>query len=141
MTERLLAGIAPARALGIAVSNHWENGISLTAPLAPNLNDKGTAFAGSISSLLVLTGWALVAQALESAGLAAEVMVVKSATEYAKAVKAGMRTEASVAPDEFVRIFQELETCGRSRIAIKIRLHAQEEECAQMTAHYAVVLR
>jgi thioesterase domain-containing protein len=28
-------------------------------PLAPNINDKGTAFAGSITSLGCITGWSL----------------------------------------------------------------------------------
>ena len=34
-------------------------GWRLSAPLAPNSNDKGTAFAGSLSALLQVAGWVL----------------------------------------------------------------------------------
>ena len=51
MTDRLFDDIAPAHVLGIKWSNYSNGQLTLTAPLDLNLNDKGTAFAGSLSCL------------------------------------------------------------------------------------------
>jgi thioesterase domain-containing protein len=138
--EELLAEIIPAKALQISVSNHWKNGIELSAPLAPNRNDKGTAFAGSIESILTLCGWALITHELQAAGMDADVMVVKSATEYTAAVRDNFSAETSMTPEESAGLFQSLEARGRGRLKLTIRLHAQKKECAVMTAHFAVIL-
>ena len=49
--------------------------ITLSAPLAPNINDKGTAFAGSTAGLATLTGWCLITLWLREQGIAADVMI------------------------------------------------------------------
>ena len=33
--------------------------LALTAPLEPNVNDKGTAFGGSMAAIAALTGWTM----------------------------------------------------------------------------------
>ncbi len=136
----LFADITPAKALGISVSAYAEGRIELTASLQPNLNDKGTAFAGSQSALLTLTGWGVLTLALQQAGLSVDVMAVKSATEYRVAVQADMRSETILSPEERNRMVEELNVRGRSRMALEIILHAQEDQCAVMTAHYAIIL-
>ncbi len=141
MSTDLLTDIAPAEALGISVSS-FENGrIELSAPLEPSKNDKGTAFAGSITSMLVLAGWGAIMAALREAGISADVMVVKSETEYTEAVRGKMISEATLTREELDRILQELDTGKRSRGTLVARLHSNERECAAMTAHYAIILR
>jgi thioesterase domain-containing protein len=133
----LLADIAPAQALQISVSNHWKNGIELSAPLEPNLNDKGTAFAGSISSLLTLAGWALLTHQLNEAGIQAEVMVVESTTQFSTAVRTDLKSVAEVSAQEMARVFQALEKRGRSRIQIQSTIPGH----AEMTASFAILAR
>jgi hypothetical protein len=48
--NNLFEDIPPAKAMGIAVSKQWENGLELCAPFECNRNDKSTAFAGSTGS-------------------------------------------------------------------------------------------
>ena len=43
--------------IGITIARYDNNGLVLQAQLAGNTNPKGTAFAGSINSLITLTGW------------------------------------------------------------------------------------
>lgn len=131
----LLADIVPAQALQISVSNHWKNGIELSAPLEPNLNDKGTAFAGSISSMLTLAGWALMTRELQTAGIRAEVMVVNSETDFTATLCSDLKSVAEVSEAEIVRVLQELETRGRSRICINSSIPGH----AKMTASYAII--
>ncbi len=58
--------------------------LRLSFPLAPNTNDKGTAFAGSSYSLMVLSSWALVTLILEQAGERASVVVASATVDYSR---------------------------------------------------------
>ena len=51
-------------------------------PLAPNVNDKGCAFGGSLVSLMTLAGWALVELALRQRGEDCDVFVGESHVRY-----------------------------------------------------------
>lgn len=131
----LFTDIIPAQALGIEVSRHWKNGIELSAPLDKNRNDKGTGFAGSISSILTLAGWALITRELKEAGLQANVMVVKSETEYTAPVTEDFTATCETTEAEIARVFQNLENNDRSRITLQSEIPG----CARMTASYAVI--
>lgn len=67
-----------------------ERSICVTAPLAPNINIHGTAFAGSIYSVAVLTGWALCTHMLEQAGIDAELVVAKAEIRYRAPIGASL---------------------------------------------------
>lgn len=136
MIEDLFADIVPAKTLQISISKQWKNGIELTAPLAVNLNDKGSAFAGSVSSILTLAGWALITRQLDEAGLSADVMVVESATQFSAAIRSNLIARAETTEAEMTRVLKELEQRGRSRI----RIESTIQEHASMTASFAVIL-
>lgn len=137
--KTLLESILPAQKLGIEVLG-WANGrIELTAPLLKNLNDKGTAFAGSIDSLLDLAGWSAITLALRDTGINVEVMIVKSETAYRAAVRADMTATAELSRDKIDGAVKELKSRGRSRISVQSHLTAEGARCATMTAHYAII--
>jgi len=137
----LLEEIVPAVALGIRIAERADGCIMLTAPLSLNLNDKGSAFAGSIDSLLDLAGWSAIMLALQNTGIDADVMIVKSETEYTAAVRADMTATAGLAREDTARLLDELKDVGRGRIAVSARLTAAESVCATMSAQYAVRVR
>lgn len=133
----LFADIVPAQAMGIKVSRDWKHGIELNAPLEKNLNDKGTGFAGSLSSILTLAGWALITRELQESGIQADVMVVESKTAFKAAVTTGFNATCETTAAEISRVSRELETKGRSRI----ELDSEIPDCARMTASFAVKLK
>ena len=135
----LLDNILPAHDLGIKITG-WHNGkVELTAPLAKNLNDKGTAFAGSIDSMLDLAGWSAITLALREAGIAADVMIVKCKTEYTAAVRSNMTATAELSENEKSQMLQKLSETGRYRIALQCRLFDEDRICTSMNASYAVI--
>lgn len=67
--EAELLAMPPVAALGLRVSAFDGHSLRLSAPLSRNVNDKGCAFGGSMSSLMTLAGWALVTSVLVEAGL------------------------------------------------------------------------
>lgn len=80
--DKLLT-MPPVAALQLRIEG-WENGhLRLSAPLAPNTNDKGCAFGGSLASLMTLAAWALTTVELAAAGFDdAEVYVQDSKLQY-----------------------------------------------------------
>ncbi len=47
------------QAMGIRLRSWGVAGVTITAPLKPNINDKGIAFGGTLASILALSGWRL----------------------------------------------------------------------------------
>mgnify|MGYP006388543281 CR=1 FL=1 len=67
--ERYLHREIPlSAAIGVRVEVAGPGGVVLAAPLEPNVNHRGTAFAGSISALGMLTAWATVQLRLRADG-------------------------------------------------------------------------
>lgn len=58
----------------------------MAAPLAPNVNDKGCAFGGSLASVMTLAGWGLVELAMHARGQDADIFVGKSTVSYLQPV-------------------------------------------------------
>jgi thioesterase domain-containing protein len=74
------------RAMNVRVSSFDARGVTLSAPLAPNVNDKGTAFGGALASILSLSGWALCYLLLEERSVEADLVIAESAIQYHKPV-------------------------------------------------------
>jgi thioesterase domain-containing protein len=56
LQQKLLA-MPPVQALGLRVGHYDGIALQLQAPLAANINDKGSAFGGSLASLMTLAAW------------------------------------------------------------------------------------
>ena len=78
----ILADIPLARAMQLAVESYDGTSLTLAAPLAPNVNDKGCAFGGSLVSLMTLAGWGLVKLALDRHGKPCDIYVQDSDVRY-----------------------------------------------------------
>lgn len=93
--------------------------LSLLAPLAPNVNDKGCAFGGSLVSLMTLSGWALVELALRRLGHDCDVFVAESTVRYLSPLWQDFRSEARLAADaDWATFFSTLKARGRARIEV-----------------------
>jgi thioesterase domain-containing protein len=68
--------------LGCRVISAGIEGVRLRAPLAPNVNPHGTAFAGSLSSLALLAGWAWMLVSLRAENQEAAVVVRRCEIDY-----------------------------------------------------------
>jgi thioesterase domain-containing protein len=117
--ERKLLAMAPVRALGLRLEHYDGALLRLGAPLAPNLNDKGSAFGGSLASLMTLAAWGLTTLKLGEAGFAADVYVQDSQLRYLKPLYADLRIEARLGAGQdwagFVAAFAQR---GKARVQL-----------------------
>ena len=93
--------------------------LSIAAPLAPNINDKGCAFGGSLVSVMTLTGWGLVELELRMRGLDCDVFVGESTVRYLEPVWSDFLSEARLADGAgWATFFDTLDARGRARIEV-----------------------
>ena len=108
-----------ARAMELELLAHDDGLLVLGAPLAPNVNDKGCAFGGSLVSLMTLTGWGLVELALRKHGHDCDVFVGESTVRYLQPVWADFRAEARLTGDaDWSTFFDTLHSRGKARIEV-----------------------
>jgi thioesterase domain-containing protein len=117
--------------------------LRLHAPLAANVNDKGCAFGGSLSSLMTLAGWGLIMLRLAEAGLQAEVYVADSSTRYRAPLYDDLEACAELAEGEsWDSFFDTLCNRGRARLAVRATVTLPEGGLAtEMHARYAAKLK
>jgi thioesterase domain-containing protein len=87
--------IPVTRAMRLRVEFSPPHTARVRAPLAPNHNDKGTAFAGAIYSALVLAPWSLLTELLRRDGIEADVMVYRSSVKFLQAIREDFVAECS----------------------------------------------
>ncbi|MFC3651727.1 YiiD C-terminal domain-containing protein [Dyella humi] len=112
-------GIPLARNMELKLGSYDGERLVLNCPLAPNINDKGCAFGGSLTSLMTLAGWGLVELALRRRGEDCDLYVGKSTVRYLDPVWGDFQAEAALAHGgDWETFFATLSTRNRARIAV-----------------------
>jgi thioesterase domain-containing protein len=119
-----LHSIPQVRAMQVEVTGEGDGRLRLSAPLAPNVNDKGSAFGGSLVSLMTLAGWGLATRRLLQAGLQADVYVADSQVRYLAPLEDTLQAEAWLEEGEWETFIATFRQRGRARcrIAACVRL-------------------
>ena len=133
-----------AATMQVRVDAHTpQQSLVLAAPLAPNVNDKGCAFGGSLASLMTLAGWGLIELALQAQGEDCDVYVQDSTLRYQAPVRGDLRAAARLGDGEdWQTFFAQLAARGRGRLATVIEVHdgAGTSACS-MTARFVAKRR
>ena len=135
--------LPPLAAIQARVEGYDGHRLRLVAPLAANVNDKGSAFGGSMTSLMTYAGWGLVTLQLQQAGMRADVFVADSKVRYLKPLYADLRAEAMLAPEQSWELFlATLAQRGRARIHLQARVPGAEGEVmADLTGRYVAIAK
>lgn len=126
-----------SRALGVRVREASARRVVLDAPLAPNRNRSGTAFAGSLNAVATLAGWGWVTLALGGEATGAEVVLQDSAITYHRPAASAFRA-VCVAPsaEEVERFVGTIRRRGRARVRVTVTLLTNAGEVATFTGRY-----
>ena len=112
----ILDSIPLASAMGIHIPGCDGERLVMTAPLQPNINDKGCAFGGSLASLMTLACWALVEANLRRRGADCDLFVADSSIRYLDPVWDDLRAEASLANGgSWAAFYRPLDARGMAR--------------------------
>lgn len=141
--RHLCREMPPVRAMGIGVAGYGDGRLRLAAPLSANVNDKGTAFGGSLVSLMTLAGWGVLTLRLQEAGIEADVFVADSQVRYLAPLYHDLEAEAELAEETAWPSFMEvLRQRGRARIELRARVFLPDGgTAADMGGRYAAIVR
>ena len=118
--------------------------LTMEAPLAPNINNKGTAFGGSIASICLFGGWAVATLAFLDNGIEnTEIVVYKNDMTFERPARGHLTVNATIRPDDFETCLTRLKANdpARIRLDIDVDLFHKDKRCATMQGLYVVWLR
>ena len=137
-----LLAMPPARAMQLRITAGHGDRLRLEAPLAANVNDKGTAFGGSLVSLMTLAAWGLAALRVEQAGLSAEVYVADSQVRYLAPLRDDLVAEAWLEEGDWEGFLDTLRRRGRARASLAAHVLLPGGGVAtESRSRYAAILR
>ena len=142
LVEFIHDGIPLARAMSLQLHRYDGDRLTLSAPLAPNVNDKGCAFGGSLVSLMTLTGWGLVELALRGRGEDCDVFVGESTVRYLSPLWGDFSAQARLADGaDWNTFFAILAARGKARIEVTCEIPGDDGKPAATLAARFVAKR
>lgn len=129
-----------AQHMELAVADYDSQSLTLRAPLAPSINDKLTAFGGSIYVVAVMACWGMVYLRCVEHGLDPDIVVAKAEIDYLKPVSDDI-VARSVATDDsdWARFFRDFDERGRAKIALCSEVITADGVAARFSGTYAIV--
>ncbi|MEZ4413777.1 MAG: thioesterase domain-containing protein [Gemmatimonadales bacterium] len=128
------------KALGLRVVGREGTGLVLTSPLAPNINHKGTAFAGSLNATATLAGWGTIWLVLREHGIKSHVVIQDSAVHYFRPVT-GDFTATCKAPSASAieRLVKSVAKKGRGRIELDVTISDASGDAVRFHGRYVAM--
>lgn len=118
-----LLSMPPVQAMQLRLSGFDGEMLGLSAPLAPNVNDKGSAFGGSLASVMTLAAWALISIRLEDAGNCAEVYVQDSSVRYLTPLYGDLHAIARLAEGQtWSEVLAAFAARGKARVLMEVEM-------------------
>ena len=127
-------------AMGVAVVETAREGVTLSAPLAPNINHRETVFGGSASALAILAAWSLVHMRLTQEGIDSRLVIQRNSMNYARPMTGTFIAVSSLrdpaAWDRFVAMFTRK---NRARITVTAALHCGDEKAGEFEGEFVAL--
>lgn len=118
----------------------WDgHSLCIAAPLAPNTNDKNTAFAGSLATLATVTGWATLTLWAKSQYVPCLVAAADSHIRYRKPVMSDFKAIAILpSAEDLAGLTARIASHGRGRVSVQVVVQSAGEDALTLEASYAV---
>ena len=131
-------------AMELSLVDYRDLALTMEAPLAPNINNKGTAFGGSIASIGLFGGWAVATLAFMDHGIDnTEIVVFRNEMTFERPARGHLVVRVTVDPDEFAGCLAKLRggTDERLRFDVRVEIFHDDMRCATMKGLYVVWLK
>ena len=139
-TEYLHRNIPLTAAMQLRVTGGGTGGIELLAPLHANRNHQSSAFGGSLATLGIVSGWALLQQELQRQGLEARIVIQRSECDYLEPVDADFTARCELPALEWERFLATLRKRGRARITVHSSLHCAGREAVRHSGTFVALV-
>lgn len=139
LIERIRCEVPLTVAMQLSALGFDGKTLVLGIPLSANFNDKGTAFAGSITALGSITGWCLLTLWAEQAIGPCQIAIYDAHFSFRKPLKSDFTATVSLPPAEECEALREaVVQKGKGKIPLRISLADVSGEAAWLDGAYAV---
>lgn len=108
-----------AQAQGVEIVRADDQGVEISAPLDKNRNHLGTAYGGSLSSLLILSCYASLFYQMEKEGYRFHLVIKEESTKFLLPVEEDIRIIGpSPDKDEYLAFTESFKRKGRARMRL-----------------------
>ncbi|MGI9323117.1 MAG: YiiD C-terminal domain-containing protein [Pseudomonadales bacterium] len=135
LEETLHQLIPLSREMGVQVLDYDGKRLSLTAPLAPNINHQQSAFGGSLYAVAALAGWGLMQLKLTELKLDCNTVIADAAVSYLKPVLDDIVCCVSLPPDADA-FFAELAARGQASTKVRAAIGTEDDPAMTLTGTY-----
>jgi len=127
-------------AMGVAVRTCDAAGVTLAAPLAPNINHRATVFGGSASAVAILSAWAWLHFTLRGAGLPSRLVIQRNTVDYLAPIATDFEARCAALPAaELEKFLHTLGRHGKARVTVTAELSCEGKRVATFTGDYVAV--
>lgn len=140
LEEKLHKQIPLTKYMQLNVKAIEDEKLITTAPLEPNINDKGTGFAGSLSTLVTISAWSSCFLKVEELGFPnAMIAIIKSDTAYRAPVTKELTCKTDIPNEEDIKTLEKkLKNKGSASIKIKSQIIEDDKLCVDFEGIYVI---
>ena len=120
LQQLISASIPLSEFMQFEISELTDNSIRTRAPLQTNINIHGSAFAGSLYSLSMLTAWAMLTHRLRQHAIDTELVAARADIRYRKPVTGQIDCHATLEPGQTEVFIRQLQRKGRARMEVEV---------------------
>jgi thioesterase domain-containing protein len=110
--------------MGLEVESYNGDTLILTAPLEPNVNDKQTAFGGSLYNMAVMACWGMIYLKTQEQHILCNQVVTEGSIKYIAPVEGRIRAICHApSEEELTGFFEHFERKGKARISLESAIY------------------
>jgi thioesterase domain-containing protein len=140
LQDYLHAHIPLSAAMQVSVRAVDADGVTLAAPLAPNINHRETVFGGSASAVAILSAWSLLHTRMLADGVRARLVIQSNTMDYDKPIFGDFTARSSLAePDQWPRFMRMLARMRRARLQVNSVLESDGAVVGRLTGEFVAL--
>ncbi len=138
--QQLYQQVPLTKAMQVQWQSYDHHSLVFKVPLAPNRNDKNTAFAGSITALASITGWALLTLWLQEQKLFLPVAIYDAHFLFQKPITGDFSARVSLPTEsELSLITETIHKNKNARVNLAVDIVVGGKVFATLKAKYAIL--
>ena len=140
LEDYLHAHIPLSAAMQVTVVAVEASGVTLAAPLAPNINHRDTVFGGSASAVAILAAWSLLHTRMRAEGVAARLVIQSNAMDYLLPIAGDFTARSVLAEsDQWPRFMRTFARMGRARLRVTAELESDGQVAARLSGEFVAL--
>lgn len=142
LQSKLHTEIPLTKLMQLKIKEYNEKQLITTAPLEININDKGTAFGGSLSTITIISSWSICWLLSQELGFDCKnIVVIKNENSYLKPVTKDIVCQTRKPTQDEIQIVKtKLETKGSASIKISSKIIENDQTCVEFDGIYLIKL-